>query len=327
MEDAAVVLRGGRILYAGPAAGAPPAEREAVGDWFLMPGAVDHHVHIGLSDPKAVLRGGVTACRDLAWPPDRIFPLADVSAATDFEGPLVRAVGPMITAAGGYPSRAGWCPRGGWLEVEGSEAAASAVDRVATEDPVAIKVAVNADAGPTLSDGELVAVCEAAHIRGLTVTAHVQGSGQTERALGAGVDELAHSPWSERLSDGVIAAVARRMPIVSTLDIHSYGLRTPELEVAVDNLARFADAGGRVVYGTDLGNGPIPPGIDVGEVIHLAAAGLSAEAILMAMTRSTLDAGSPGDVVGLQRNPLEDLAALGGVRLVVRSGRIRRLDR
>jgi imidazolonepropionase-like amidohydrolase len=298
-----------------------------VGDWFLMPGAVDHHVHIGLSDPKAVLRGGVTACRDLAWPPDRIFPLADVSAATDFEGPLVRAVGPMITGPGGYPSRAGWCPRGGWLEVEGPEAAASAVDRVAAEDPVAIKVALNADAGPMLSDGELVAVCEAAHIRGLTVTAHVQGPGQTERALGAGVDELAHTPWSERLSDDVIAAVARRMAIVSTLDIHSYGRRTPELETAVDNLARFADAGGRVVYGTDLGNGPIPPGIDVGEVIHLAAAGLSAEAILMAMTRSTLDAGSPADVVGLQGNPLEDLAALGGVRLVVRSGRIRRLDR
>lgn len=314
-------------MYAGPAADAPPADHEVVGDWFLMPGAVDHHVHIGLSDPKAVLRGGVTACRDLAWPPDRIFPLADVSAATDFDGPLVTAVGPMITTPGGYPSRAGWCPPGGWLEVEGPEAAASAVERLKTEDPAAIKVALNSDAGPTLSDSELVAVCEAAHVRGLPVTAHVQGSGQTERALGAGVDELAHSPWDQRLSDDVIAAVARRMGIVSTLDIHSHGRRTPELDVAVDNLSRFAEAGGRVLYGTDLGNGPIPPGIHPGEAFHLAASGLSVGAILAAMTRSTLEAGAPGDVVGLAGNPLEDLAALARVKLVVRAGRIHRLER
>jgi imidazolonepropionase-like amidohydrolase len=121
--------------------------------------------------------------------------------------------------------------------------------------------------------------------------------------------------------------VARRMAIVSTLDIHSYGRRTPALETAVDNLARFSDAGGRVVYGTDLGNGPIPPGIDVGEALHLAAAGLSPDAILASMTRSRLEAGSPGDVVGLGGNPLEDLAAFGRVRLVVRSGRVRRMDR
>jgi imidazolonepropionase-like amidohydrolase len=316
-------MRGSRILYAGPAAGAPPAEREATGDWFLMPGAVDHHVHIGLSDPRAVLGGGVTACRDLAWPPDEIFPLADVSSATDFDGPVVTAVGPMITARGGYPSRAGWCPAGGWVEVEGPNEAAAAVKRVASDDPAAIKVALNADAGPTLSDGELVAACEAAHARGLPVTAHVQGKGQTERALGAGVDELAHSPWTERLSEDLVVAAARRMAMVGTLDIHSHGRRTPELETAVDNLARFAAAGGKVLYGTDLGNGPIPPGIHAGEAFHMGAAGLPPDAILRSMTRSELEPGAPADVVGLDGDPREDLGTLGRVRLVVRSGRIR----
>ena len=48
-------------------------------DGFLMPAVADRHVHIELSDPVAVLRGGVTAVRDLAWPPERIFPLADAS--------------------------------------------------------------------------------------------------------------------------------------------------------------------------------------------------------------------------------------------------------
>jgi hypothetical protein len=60
-------------------------------------------------------------------------------------------------------------------------------------------VALNTEAGPSLTDAELVAVCETAHQRGLRVVAHVQGEGTTERALGAGVDELAHTPWTERL--------------------------------------------------------------------------------------------------------------------------------
>lgn len=327
IEDAAVVLDGSRIVYAGPAAGAPEAEREVAGDWFLLPGVVDHHVHIRMADPAEVLRGGVTVARDLAWTPDEIFPLVDISTATDFDGPEITAAGPMVTAIGGYPSRAGWCPPGGWVEVRGPEEAAVAVERIAANDPVAIKVSLNAEAGPVLSDGELVAVCEAAHARRLPVTAHVQGPGETERALGAGVDELAHTPWTELLSDDVVAAVSRSMAVVSTLDIHSFGRRTPDLERAVDNLRRIAASRGRIRYGTDLGNGAIPPGVHAGEARHLAAAGLSADDLLRSMTAWRLEPGARADVIGLAGDPLADPAALGTVRVVVRGGVLRRLDR
>jgi imidazolonepropionase-like amidohydrolase len=322
-----VVIDGTRIIYTGPAWEAPEADEELTGDWFLMPGAIDHHVHIGLSDPRAVLRGGVTLCRDLGWPPDDIFPLCDISQATDFAGPVVVAAGPMITAPGGYPGRAGWCPDGGWVEVRDAEQAGDAVERIATQDPAAIKVALNAEAGPTLSDSALVAVCDTAHHRGLMVTAHVQGRGQADRALGAGVDELAHCPWTERLSDELVGALARRVAIVSTLDIHSFGRQTPELLTAVDNLRRFVSAGGRVRYGTDLGNGPIPPGIHAGETLHLAEAGLSPEAILRAMTPGPLQAGTTADVIGLRSDPFEDGDAFRRAALVVRGGTVRRLDR
>lgn len=315
-----MVLEGRRVAFAGPAWEAPEADEEIRGDWFLLPGVVDHHVHIGLSDPKAVLRGGVTSVRDLGWPSEDIFALADISQATDFDGPVIVAAGPMITAPGGYPSRAGWCPPGGWVAVRDAEEGAGAVSAIAAQDPVAIKVILNAEAGPTLSDASLVAVCDTAHARGLAVTAHVQGPGQTERALGAGVDELAHCPWTERLSDGLVAALARRMEIVSTLDIHSYGRSTPELSTAVDNLRRFASSGGRVRYGTDLGNGPIPAGIHVGEVRHLAAAGLSTDDVLRSMTRGPLRDGVHADIVGLRGDPFEDLEAFGNVGLVVRRG-------
>jgi imidazolonepropionase-like amidohydrolase len=320
-----VVVEGSRIVSVGPASGSLATERELSGDWFLMPGAVDHHVHIGLSDPRAVLFGGVTSVRDMAWPAHDIFPLVDISTGTAFDGPAIAAVGPMITAWGGYPSRAGWCPAGGWIEVRDPAEAAEAVGRIASQDPAAIKVSLNAEAGPALSDRELVAVVESAHARGLPVAAHVQGSGQTERALGAGVDELAHCPWTEHLSDQLVEALARATTIVSTLDIHSYGRRTRDLDRAVDNLSRFAAAKGRIRYGTDLGNGPIPPGIHGGEAAHLAAAGLSVDSILRGMTGGPLAAGVEADIIGLGGNPFENLSALGRVALVVRGGRVRRL--
>ena len=114
------------------------------------------------------------------------------------------------------------------------------------------------------------------------------------------------------------------MAVVSTLDIHSYGVRTPELDRAVGNLRRIVEAGGRVRYGTDLGNGAIPPGIHAGEVAHLASAGLDPEAILRAMTLAPLRVGGEASLVGLAGNPFHDLGAFERVALVVARGRVRR---
>jgi imidazolonepropionase-like amidohydrolase len=275
-----------------------------------------------MSDAGAVLLGGVSAVRDMAWPPDEIFPLADASEGPSFNGPLVRAAGPMLTAPAGYPTRSEWAPPGTGLEVRGVQEALAGVNRMADRGAAHIKVSLNAEAGPTPSDQELVAIVDAAHARDLLVSAHVQGAGQADRALGAGIDELAHCPWTERISDDVIGGMARSMRMVSTLDIHSFGIDTPELRRAQDNLWRFASAGGRVQYGTDLGNGPVPPGIDIGEVIMLFDAGLGTEAILEAMMRAPLEEGAPADVIAVARNPFEDIDTLDQLKLVMRAGRV-----
>ena len=203
-RDAAVVVERGTISYAGPAAGAPEAEERLDVDGFLMPAVADRHVHIGLADPASVLLRGVTAVRDLGWPPDVIFPLADASELPTYTGPLIRAACPMLTAPGGYPTNARWAPPGTGLELLGVEDARRAVEALAGRSAAAIKVSLNADEGPTLSDAELAAICEAARERRLSVVAHVEGKGQVERALGAGVNEIAHTPWTETLSDGTV---------------------------------------------------------------------------------------------------------------------------
>jgi imidazolonepropionase-like amidohydrolase len=323
VRDAAVVVESGTVVYAGPRAGAPPGDEDLEVDGCLLPGIADRHVHIRLADPGAVLLGGVTAVRDLAWAPEEIFSLAGASELPSFTGPLIRAVGPMLTAPGGYPTASGWAPEGAGRELSGPEDAAAAVTDLAGKGAAAIKVSLNAEAGPTPSDAELAAIVETAHRLDLPVTAHVQGTGQAERALGAGIDEFAHTPWTERLPDPLLERAAGTMRIVSTLDIHSYGEVTSELRTACDNLVRFRAAGGRVVYGTDLGNGPIPPGIHVREALLLhEAVRMTPEEVLAAMTAGPIEPGAPADLVVVGGDPLRRIEDLGDLRTVVRAGRL-----
>jgi imidazolonepropionase-like amidohydrolase len=225
----------------------------------------------------------------------------------------------MLTAPGGYPTRAGWAPEGTALEVT-ADAAAAAVDDLAERGVAAIKVSLNADAGPTPDDATLLAIVDAARRHDLPVTAHAQGTGQVDRALGAGIDELAHTPWT-RLADDVVGQAAQRLRFVSTLDILSFGADTVELRIALDNLRRFLAAGGEVVYGTDLGNGSIPAGIHVRELVLLREAGLDPDGVLAALTRAPLEPGAPADLVVLAGDPLEDLHAFERIAAVFRGGR------
>jgi imidazolonepropionase-like amidohydrolase len=321
----AVVAEAGVVTYAGPRAAAPAADQDVEVDGFLLPAVADRHVHIGLADPAAVQQGGVTAVRDLGWPPDRIFALADASELPTYRGPLIRAVGPLLTGhPDGYPSGESYAPDGMALELRGAEHAAEVVVELAGRGATAIKVAMNSERPPTPTDAELTAVCSTAGDLGVPVTAHVQGAGQVPRALGAGVDELAHAPWTERLSDDVIQAAAGRVRIVSTLDVLARETGASALQIALDNLRRFVAAGGELAYGTDMGakEWGVPWGIDVREALLLREAGLEPEGVLGAMMRAPLEVGAPGDIIVLGGDPREELEALDDLRLVVRGGRV-----
>jgi imidazolonepropionase-like amidohydrolase len=125
-----------------------------------------------------------------------------------------------------------------------------------------------------LDDDTLAALVAHAHTAGTTVVAHTEGAGQAARAFAAGVDRLAHTPWSERLDDDLLEAMAGTQQWVSTLDIHGWGSYGADFATAQDNLRRFHALGGTVVYGTDLGNGALPVGINVRELRALQDAGL-----------------------------------------------------
>jgi imidazolonepropionase-like amidohydrolase len=333
VEGATVVLEGDRILAAGSAAklSAPPGAEEVDADGLtLMPGFIDAHVHIGFAAPGEVLSHGVTTVRDLGWPPKKIWPLVEESKASGFDGPEVLAAGQMLTVSRGYPTRAGWAPRRTGLPVRSPPEAREAVAAQAGAGACVIKVALNPLVGPVLDLETLTAVVRAAHDRSLRVTGHTYGLEELHKALDAGMDELAHMLMSpESIPAATIKRMVRRsMTIVPTLSCF-FG---SDQEIAVENLRSFVRAGGRVIYGTDLGNEGPRPGIDPGEVDAMSRAGMSPLEIIASATvgsarylefddRGVLEAGRRADLIAVRGEPLTDALSLADVAMVWRGGR------
>lgn len=330
-EDATVVVEDGTIRAIGTGDIEIPsgADRIDARGCTLIPGFIDAHVHIGFYEPRDVLRGGVTTVRDLGWPPERIEHLVRASRSDEFDGPTILAAGPMLTAPGGYPTRAPWAPDGTGLEVRGPEEAERAVSSVADAGAVIVKVALNPPVGPVLSLDTLAAIVDAAHERGLKVTGHVHGLDELDKALAAGMDELAHILTSaERIPDPTIERMASTgMVVVPTLSIFSGAA----LEVAIANLQAFRAAGGRVVYGTDLGNEGPRPGIEPNEVRAMAQAGMPARDIIRSATvdaaawlgletTGAIEVGRAADLVLIEGDPVARPEALTQIRAVWRRG-------
>ena len=314
-------VRRDRLVWLGPPAEAPAGVPRRHVDGVLLPGLADHHVHTDLVDPRPLLRHGITTVRDLGGDPARVFALVRESHHPAYDGPFVLAAGPFLTAPGGYPLGRAWAAAGMARPVAGPGQAAAAVRELAARRPATIKVALNADAGPVPDDATLAAIVAAAREAGLTVTAHAEGPGQVARAAAAGVGELAHTPFTERLGDDLIARLAAAVTIVSTLDIHGWDSPAAEQATAIGNLRRFHAAGGRVRYGTDLGNGPLPRAVNPRELSALGEAGLDGPAILRAITATPLAPGHRADLVAVPADPLRQPGHLTAAVPVLRAGR------
>jgi len=246
---------------------------------------LDAHVHLALIDPARLADGGIGRALDLGgwWPTDGAG-LAGGAGPADPAGPETHFAGQFLGAPGGYPSRQAWAPPGSACAVASPTDAADAVGRQALAGAAVIKVTLNSAAGPVLDARTLEAIVAAAHERMLPVAAHAEGPGQAAAAFMAGVDLFAHTPFSEPLPDALLGRMARTMTWISTLDIHGWGEPTAAFSVASDNLTRFHAAGGRVLYGTDLGNGPLPVGLNRREIEALLACGLTPAHVLAALT-------------------------------------------
>lgn len=249
-----------------------------------LPPFIDHHVHLHLIDESGLAAHGIAGVVDLGGDP------VALARGENHGIPRVAYAGAFLTAAGGYPVGRVWAPAEIVREIGDASrhpgvagGAATAVDEQASFGASVIKVVLNSVAGPVLDAQTLAAIVATARERGLPVVAHAEGEGMSQLALDAGAAVLAHTPFTELVGRRLTAhAVTAGQAWISTLAIHR---DDPEAaENARLNLAGFAAAGGRVLYGTDLGNGEQPVGVNPHEVAALDRAGVRGAALIAAMS-------------------------------------------
>ena len=189
------------------------------------------------------------------------------------------------------------------------------------------------------------AATDAAHRLGKFVIAHPSNSAGARVAIENGVDILAHTfpteldrrPW-DRALPGMMRE--RGMALVPTLKLFPFELAkvgAPStivrivLGFAQEQLRAFAELGGEVLFGTDVGYMTDYDPRD--EYVYMQEAGLSYAQILASLTTAParrfgatragrLAPGADADIVVVNGAPDRDIRALGDVRYTIRGGRI-----
>jgi imidazolonepropionase-like amidohydrolase len=342
VEDGAVVIEEGTIIAVGPEAQIALPSNARVIDAHggtIMPGVIDPHTHFThlLLESQDVLspwlQTGVTTVQDLGtrWYLVAYFRSAVASLE---QPPRVQFAGPIITAVGGYPNN-DWSDYGVATVEEARAFVAQIIDE---QDVEVIKIAIERGYGidyeeeglPVLTPAQVAAITDEAHKHGRIVIAHVTDAAELEIAVENGVDVLAHAPISP-VSDQVLrAAIAKDVPMITTVGAWADIEDRPYY--ALQNAVRYWELGGRIVIGSDY---PFaPPSMPLDEFRLLSRAGVPNMSLIVAATNNaagalgraddlgTLEVGKVADVIVVAGDPIADIEAMAHVESVVLEGRV-----
>jgi len=351
IQDAAVVVEGGRISYVGQAAGVPPGtEVVDLGDATLLPGLVDAHVHLVWSasaEPHEVveresraltalrcannaalhLRAGVTTVRDVGATDGLSIDVARAVGLGVLRGPRVIAAGRAIAMTGGH----------GWFlgrEADGAEAVRHAVRSELKAGATCIKLMASGGVyghaeepgSPQLTVEEMRAGVEETHKAGRKVAAHAYSIEAIGNALDAGVDSIEHGSFMDRDTAGRMRESGTYLvPTMSVYRAMSEGgpeLGAPEyirrktadvLEASREAFRLALEAGVPVAAGTDCGAPGHPHGTLPEELMLMVESGASPIQALRFGTSAAADLLGLGDEVGsLEPGKRADLLAVDG---------------
>jgi len=197
---------------------------------------------------------------------------------------------------------------------------------------------------PQFGAGSLRVIVDEAHRHGLPVTAHAHSARSIADAVTAGVDGIEHATFMSAggvdAPEAVIRAIAaRRIAVGWTVgrDPDQAGAVMPQIASRMAGLRasrrRLYESGAMLVPGSDAGVTPAKPH----DVLRfapedMAAAGLSPAEILQALTSGAAKAcglghrkgriapGFDADILAIDGNPLEDIAAIRNLRAVYIGG-------
>jgi imidazolonepropionase-like amidohydrolase len=366
IENGIVLTDGGTITAVGArsAVSVPTGARvlDCAGA-TVLPGFWNSHVHFtraafrgAASAPPAQLTAALSAMltsRGVVHAVDTGSYLRDTLALRsrietgEIAGPSILTAGSSLAPAGGSPY---YILPARLPEAASAEDAAAIVERELDDGSDVVKLFTGSwarrDAIVVMPLDVVRAAVAVAHRRGKLVIAHPSNSAGARAAIEGGVDILAHTfpseldgrPWDRSLPP---LMRERGMSLIPTLKLFRYELTRagapPELIDRVTGNARaqlrsFAQLGGQVLFGTDVGYMTDDDPTD--EYVAMQDAGLGYRAIVAALTTAPaarfgaaqrtgrLATRTAADVVVVDGRPEDDIRALARVRLVLRDGRV-----
>jgi len=196
-----------------------------------------------------------------------------------------------------------------------------------------------------LTEEELRAIADEAHMQGLRVAAHAHGASGINAAIRAGIDTIEHASLLD--DESIKLAKARQRPVWFSMDIkntdytQAEGRKNGELEenlrkdreigqIQRDNFRKAHDAGVRMIFGSDAG---VMPHAMVGQQFAVMVQyGMTPLEAIQAATRNAAQAlgreqdlgaiaiGRYGDLVAVTGDPTQNVQLLEKPDAVVKGG-------
>jgi imidazolonepropionase-like amidohydrolase len=298
------------------------------------------------------LAAGITTARGAGSIRGLEIVLRDRIAAGDVAGPRIVASGTAVGSPDGHGIAFG-------IGASGPRALAAATTWVIDAGADVVKIVASEAAmltttghepgrlvfgRPELTDDEIRAIVEVAHDRGRRVMAHAQDSESVISCARAGVDSVEHAWLADRDAIEVLAAMGTTLvPTLIVTDVNRTlpGL-TPEQRERQDLIERSHRAsteaaielGVPIATGTDTGEVGVTGDLVWREAALMRAHGASPMQSIKAATSTaarllgiddrtgTVAPGMLADLVLLEGDPLENLAALANPAMVVQAGRV-----
>ena len=365
--NGSIVIRDGLIVAVGPSSTVKIPDSAIVIDcrgMVVTAGFWNSHVHILApallhiqdSDAKALNqaldamfnRWGFTTVYDISSVLENTLALRRRIESGELRGPRILTVGEPIWAI--EPIYVRDFLRENHIQIPNTETPEQAIALVrdhAAKGANGIKLFTGSDQGRgqvvLLPEATARAAVEEAHRHGMPVFAHPTNIDGVRIAIDSGVDVLAHTvpdspPWTREFTQRLKSAHLSLIPTLTLFDVEARKANVPEpqrvafINQMVDQLRAYSEAGGDILFGTDVG---YTDHYDTTEEFTLMSqGGMNYNQILASLTTNParkfgdsngtgrIAKGMKADLVVLGTDPAQDVTAFSKVRFTIREGKV-----